>query len=191
MFLISRKNRSATLAAATELVKSNSTRDDNADESEVAVLAPEDNRPVERLVILRQSLPLVSTVCARRLLATGLVRLDVGGVELGDSGLGTIVAWTPWLRELCAAGSSVRSLCQGPLRSTALEALYNPDANVLCHAKHATSAAHSLENERTICCQIEGLGARRSRAARRRKFVRHPSADETLQVWIDDPSIMT
>lgn len=104
--------RSATFVAATQQLQPNCTRDNKDGEREMLMPAPENSRPVERLVILRQDLPLASTACARRLLATGLVRLDVGGLELGDAGLDTIVAWTPWLRELSAAGSNIPSVHQ-------------------------------------------------------------------------------
>lgn len=41
---------------------------------------------------------------ARGALATGLTSLDASFAGLDDAGLEAIVAWTPWLRELSAAG---------------------------------------------------------------------------------------
>lgn len=60
---------------------------------------------VERLILRGNNLPLATTsVCARQLLVTGLISLDVSGTQLGDASLDKVAAWTPWLRELYVAG---------------------------------------------------------------------------------------
>lgn len=70
-----------------------------------AEIEANDDRPVERLVLHGDKLPLAATtVCSRRLLTEGLIALDVAGSQLQNSGLQAIVAWTPWLRGLSAAG---------------------------------------------------------------------------------------
>lgn len=81
-------------------------------ETAVAAAAPssdEDDKPIERLVFRGNDIVLafasVASGCARRLLTTALVKLDVGGTRLDDAGLATVIAAsTPWLRELSAAG---------------------------------------------------------------------------------------
>lgn len=61
---------------------------------------------IERIVMRGNNLPLAATpVCVRRLLTTRLIALDVGGTQLNNSDLETVVTWTPWLRALSAAGN--------------------------------------------------------------------------------------
>lgn len=45
-----------------------------------------------------------TSVYARYFLVSSLTSLDVGGTRLDDTGMETIATWTPWLRELMAAG---------------------------------------------------------------------------------------
>ena len=75
-----------------------------------------DDRPVERLVLRgsdsvaallakNNATHVIASACARRLLTTALVNIDVAGTRLGDAGLGTVIAsLTPWLRQLSAPG---------------------------------------------------------------------------------------
>lgn len=78
--------------------------DDGVDNE--AEIGAHDDRPVERLVLRGDNLPLTATsVCARCLLTSGLVALDVGGTGLENSGLEAVVTWTPWLRGLSVAGN--------------------------------------------------------------------------------------
>lgn len=44
------------------------------------------------------------SVYARSPLTTGLISVDVSSTQLDDVGLNSVVALTPWLRELVAAG---------------------------------------------------------------------------------------
>lgn len=85
---------------------------------------PVDDRPIERLVFCKEDsvLAFVNNAvsgCARRLLTTALVKLDVGGTGLDDAGLETVIAGlTPWLRELSSAGKRdliVLVVSQGPV----------------------------------------------------------------------------
>lgn len=80
--------------------------DVGADDEVTAKQTPQaDNRPVERLGIrVERSTAMNIPVCARGLLTTGLIGVDVSSTRLDDAGLGFVVAWTPWLRELAAAG---------------------------------------------------------------------------------------
>lgn len=79
--------------------------DDAGDEA--AERTPIDvNRPVERLAFRVEGLNATHiSVCARGLLAVGLVSVDVSRTRLDDAGLDSVAAWTPWLRELTAAGN--------------------------------------------------------------------------------------
>lgn len=56
-------------------------------------------------------MPLATSVCTRQQLVTGLISLDVSGTQLGDAGLDKVAAWTPWLRELYAAGNGAPGSC--------------------------------------------------------------------------------
>lgn len=70
---------------------------------------PDDDRLVERLVFRGEGVPFsVISAQAPQSWVAGLISLEVGGTQLGDAGLGTIVkSLTPWLRELGAAGDLV------------------------------------------------------------------------------------
>lgn len=69
----------------------------------------DDNRPIERLAFRIEGSALTNgiSVCARGLLTAGLVSVDVSSTRLDDAGIACVVAWTPWLRELMAAGDFV------------------------------------------------------------------------------------
>lgn len=74
-----------------------------------------DARPIERVVFRGENLPFAeapSSACWCLLMA-GLVSLDVGGTGLDDAGADKIVSWTPWLRELKAAGMCRSDLSPG------------------------------------------------------------------------------
>jgi len=78
---------------------------DGVDRDTAKRTLPDDDRPVERLVFRGDNLPWVAaTVCARRILTVGLIHLDVSNTGLKNAGIELVVAWTPWLRELFAAG---------------------------------------------------------------------------------------
>lgn len=78
---------------------------DGSGEIEAETRRSDDVRPIEKLTIHGDGASFATTsACARRLLATGLVKLDVGGTKLDDAGLAAIVTWTPWLREISASG---------------------------------------------------------------------------------------
>lgn len=65
----------------------------------------DNDTPVERLVLRGDNLPWAApTVGARRMLTAGLIHLDVSNTRLENAGIDLVVAWTPWLRELLAAG---------------------------------------------------------------------------------------
>lgn len=79
--------------------------DDDAAKAKAKTAPTDDNRPVERLAFRAQRLSVANiSVFARGILTAGLVSVDVSGTQLDDAGLDSVVGWTPWLRELVAAG---------------------------------------------------------------------------------------
>lgn len=87
-------------------VQTPGSQNDNAGVEKRAEVEPYDDRAVERLVLHGDKLLLAATTaCSRCLLTAGLIYLDVAGTQLENSGLEAIVAWTPWLRGLSAAGN--------------------------------------------------------------------------------------
>lgn len=81
----------------------------NDNTEDVVTSASNADIPFERIAVhgTREGLSLTATAApyARSLLTAGLTSLDVSGNRLEDAGLDEIVAtWSPWLRELSAAG---------------------------------------------------------------------------------------
>lgn len=105
-------DRVAACATAGQASTGDTQGDAAGGESDASNGHADENISVERLILRGINLPLATTsVCARQLLATGLISLDVSGTQLGDAGLDKVAAWTPWLRELYAAGNGAPVSC--------------------------------------------------------------------------------
>lgn len=96
-----------SVATSNDQVRDLEVVPDVGADGEAAKRTPTDDRPIERLAFRVESLAVASiSACARGLLATGLVSVDVSDIRLDNTGLDSVVGWTPWLRELVAAGDS-------------------------------------------------------------------------------------